>query len=55
MAHELLERDNLGDEIPSGELEGSARDRLYRFRDSLAVATESGFHVFGQELFDVED
>lgn len=54
MTQELLEWEHLGDTIPSGELEGSTRDRLYRFRDSLAVAKDNGFHVLGQDVFEAD-
>jgi tRNA A-37 threonylcarbamoyl transferase component Bud32 len=52
MTQELLEWDNLGEIIPSGELEGNTRDRLYRFRDSLSVARENGFHILSSSLFE---
>lgn len=52
MAQELLENDYLGDVIPSGELEGRARERLYRFREALSVAGQNGFHVLGGDILE---
>jgi hypothetical protein len=54
MSPELLERENHWETIPSGELDGNVRERLYSFRESLDRAKLEGFFALPENLFEAE-